>query len=341
MNNPEYPPSKMEPVQNRPSYAAAILGGPAKYTINQLATETGLTVTQIENYWLWLGIPARDADEAAYTEADLESLKELRDLIHSEQMDDATFRTLVRAVGHSTERLAAWQAEAIVDHLARLRELDDPEARQAVVDSFPNLIAPLSRQLDHAWRRATVVILDRFGTLDDAQKADETATDSTLLHATGFADIVGYTSLAAKLSEKQLAEFIVEVEQRARDIVTSNHGWVIKTIGDAVMFGARTPEDGAKIAVELATARRRAEDIRVRVGLTFGRVVARFGDAFGTSVNLAARLTALAEPGTVLTDSETARLLAGDYRFRFIELPETEIKGLGVMRPYRLESLPG
>lgn len=73
--------------------------------------------------------------------------------------------------------------------------------------------------------------------------------------------------------------------------------------------------------------------------MVYGRVLSRFGDAFGTSVNLAARLTALADPGTVLIDSDTANQLAG--YFQLTEMPEAEIKGLGVMRPVRLANLPG
>ena len=340
-DNPvEYPPVKLEEHEAHP-YVALILGGPAKYTLSELAELTGLTVSQIENYWLWLGIPARSADAKAYTEGDLSSLKELSELINSEHIDESTLQSLVRAVGHSTERLASWQAEAFVEQLVRLKELDDPSARQAVVDSFPTLIDPLSRQLDHAWRRATVHILERFDSDSHAEKA-KTSDELPLLRAIGFADIVGYTQLSATLSKAELSEFLNEKELRARDIVNTNGGWVIKTIGDAVMFGAHTPEDGAKIALELSNPHRsNVADVQIRVGLVFGRILARFGDAFGTSVNLAARLTSAAEPGTVLTDRDTAKLLIRDPRFRLTEMPEVAIKGMGSMRPIKLEYLPG
>jgi len=66
-------------------------------------------------------------------------------------------------------------------------------------------------------------------------------------------------------------------------------------------------------------------------------VLSRFGDVFGPSVNLAARLTAEADPGTVLLDPATAALLAGDADFALTEKPPREVQGLGQIAPVRLQ----
>ena len=50
----------------------------------------------------------------------------------------------------------------------------------------------------------------------------------------------------------------------------------------------------------------------LRVGLATGLVIARMGDVFGTTVNLASRLTSLARPASALVDVATAEDLAGD-----------------------------
>jgi adenylate cyclase len=71
----------------------------------------------------------------------------------------------------------------------------------------------------------------------------------------------------------------------------------------------------------------------VRVGFVQGRVLSRFGDVFGASVNVAARLTDIAQPSTVLTDRATADLLAGDERFVVEQQPARELQGLGVIAP--------
>src|SRR3546814_2531334 len=65
-------------------------------------------------------------------------------------------------------------------------------------------------------------------------------------------------------------------------------------IGDEVMFLVDDPVSAAEIALGLADESREAAGLSdVRVGLAVGPVVEREGDAFGTTVNLAARATAI------------------------------------------------
>ena len=75
----------------------------------------------------------------------------------------------------------------------------------------------------------------------------------------------------------------------------------------------------------------------VRVSLVWGRVLSRFGDVFGPSVNLAARLVDIADPTTVLVDRGTAGMLARDPRFALTAQPEREVQGLGTIEPVRLQ----
>jgi len=75
---------------------------------------------------------------------------------------------------------------------------------------------------------------------------------------------------------------------------------------------------------------------QARVSMVWGRILSRLGDIYGPTVNLAARLTALAEPGTVLVDDVTAASLADDDRYVCQPLPEQNIRGFGDVRPILL-----
>ena len=72
----------------------------------------------------------------------------------------------------------------------------------------------------------------------------------------------------------------------------------------------------------------------VRVAFIWGEVLANRGDVYGSSVNMASRLVSQAEPGTVLTDADTARMLAafGD-RFTLVSQGTRNVRSFGNVDP--------
>ena len=72
----------------------------------------------------------------------------------------------------------------------------------------------------------------------------------------------------------------------------------------------------------------------LRIGLATGLVINRMGDIFGTTVNMASRLTSLARPGTVVVDRATADDLRDDDRFSAAALWPRPVRGLGMVEPY-------
>ena len=85
----------------------------------------------------------------------------------------------------------------------------------------------------------------------------------------------------------------------------------IKTIGDAVMFVSTDAAALLRAALELLVAAEKEDMPPLRVGLAAGSAVRRAGDWFGSPVNLASRVTAVARPVTVLV-AESARDLIGE-----------------------------
>ena len=108
----------------------------------------------------------------------------------------------------------------------------------------------------------------------------------------------------------------------------------MKTVGDEVLFNAETPEAGAEIALALSEAMAADRELpSARVSLAWGRVLSRLGDIYGPTVNLASRLTSLADPGTVLVDAMTAAALSEDERFVLVPQPPRIVRGFGEVRP--------
>jgi adenylate cyclase len=153
----------------------------------------------------------------------------------------------------------------------------------------------------------------------------------------GFADLVSYTSLSRRMNEKTLAKLVQRFENKCAEIISVGGGRLVKTVGDEVLYIAETPAAGAEISLALAEAFTRDEILpEARVAMVWGRILSRLGDIYGPTVNLAARLTTLADPGTVLVDSMTAAALDQDERFVLIPQDVENVRGFGEIQPVTL-----
>src|SRR5215813_12809693 len=155
-----------------------------------------------------------------------------------------------------------------------------------------------------------------------------------------FTDLVGSTALSAQMDPEDLREVISAYQQRVANIVRRFDGFVAKYMGDGVLvyFGyPQAHEDDAERAVRAGLTLTEAipkvaiaagSPLQVRIGIATGLVVV--GDLIGAGAaqeqavvgetpNLAARLQALADPGTVLIASTTRRLTGGLFEYRDLE----------------------
>jgi adenylate cyclase len=149
----------------------------------------------------------------------------------------------------------------------------------------------------------------------------------------GFADIIGFTELSNEVTQTRLGDLVELFESRCADVVATQRGRVIKTLGDAVLFVNTDPiraYDTAEGIINVVGRDGRMPD--VRVGLASGSVVMRLGDVFGPPVNLASRLTAVARRNRVIVDQATADLLPSD-QFETRRLPARPVRGFGLIEP--------
>ena len=130
-------------------------------------------------------------------------------------------------------------------------------------------------------------------------------------------------------------------QSKPAEIISQGHGRVIKTIGDEVMFVADSAVDGARIGLDLASRiDTDAEFPKVRVGLAYGGVLSRLGDVFGPVVNVAARLTSLARPGSVLVDRGLRDALEGQPGLTLRRLRRVSVRGYARLEPWVLRTDP-
>jgi class 3 adenylate cyclase/tetratricopeptide (TPR) repeat protein len=143
-----------------------------------------------------------------------------------------------------------------------------------------------------------------------------------------FCDLVGSTSLAANLDAEDWRNLVNSYLDQASAAVTDFGGHVLKKLGDGLMalFGyPRAQENDAERAVRSALAIQRAladlnarntrsgaPELSARIGIECGSVVVdAAGEVFGEAPNIAARVQAAAETGSVLVTGSVQRQVAG------------------------------
>ena len=104
-----------------------------------------------------------------------------------------------------------------------------------------------------------------------------------------------------------------------------------------MLFVTDQPADVAEIALRLTSPDRDRKGLpALSVGMASGRVVTRLGDVYGPVVKLAARLTALARPGTALVDVELAAALAREGGYRLRRQRPVAVRGYHHLRSWAL-----
>ncbi|WP_067723203.1 adenylate/guanylate cyclase domain-containing protein [Nocardia yamanashiensis] len=306
----------------------SLLGGPRRYTRSQVAEISGVPIERARKLWVALGFPAAgNDDEAAFTDADIEAVRAFTNMSEvagtSEQSQIAAARTL----GQAMARLAEWQADLITHDIGPRVAGAGGQPEEATART----IAVLTELQEYAWQRHLAAALSR-------SVESGGATRQLLV---GFADMVGYTRLSRHLDLTELTELLDGFEAATTEAITGNGGWVIKNVGDEVMFAAENARDGARIALAMhaaiAVAAQSIPDMpQIRIGLAYGPVLTRFGDLYGTVVNVAARLTGVARPGTILLDDGAAAALGEDHDYTVRHLRSVRVKGFSRLRPHVL-----
>ena len=282
-----------------------------RYTRREAAAAAQVSALSARKLYRALGY-ADVADEPAYSEGDLEALRRAAALVRRGLLDEDTVLTLTRAAGRSLDRLATWHVETVIEAVHG--------DRAATVELLDAIAPDLQVLLGQVWRRLLADAADRV-----------LASQSEGVHrSVGFADVVGWTQVVQRLDEPDLAALVRRFEEIADEAVAAHGGRIIKTVGDEVMFYAPTVAECARTALELAQVFADDEVVPgVRVGFAHGPVVARLGDLFGTTVNLAARISRLADAGEVLTDAPTAAALTEEPGVQLRALGPRQLRGLG------------
>jgi class 3 adenylate cyclase len=194
---------------------------------------------------------------------------------------------------------------------------------------IPNEIIPVSED----------TVLRFLGKVHDpVDETEVTSAFRTIL----FTDLVDSTALAEELGAEAFLGLLTEHDVIIRRALVTSRGREIKHTGDGIMASFDEVATGLACTLTIREAfEARNETARkplgIRMGLAAGEPVDRDGDLFGSTVNLASRLCAAADPNTILV-SHVVHDLASSGDFVFTESDLRELKGFAApVRAFTLE----
>ena len=125
-----------------------------------------------------------------------------------------------------------------------------------------------------------------------------------------FVDLAGFSAITDVYGDASAIAVLGCFEELVREAL-GGLGPPIKWIGDEAMFGFPDPATALQVLGRLIPACRSEPRIPLtRTGLNHGPVLRRANDLFGSTVNIAARIAALASPGQLLATEPVASIAA-------------------------------
>jgi adenylate cyclase len=309
---------------------AQALSSEARYTAREIAERADVTLEFLTASRRALGLPVADADDRVYGEKDLEATK-LGTLHRAAGFDDEDALEVARVLGQGMARYAE-ATRALVARTFIEPGLDEYELAHRYRAAAEQLMPLAGPWLEHVYALHLQQVLRsdaltqeqrRAGKLDDTQEA-----------VIAFADLVGFTELGESVPVEELGSVAGRLSRLAGE-ASEPPVRLVKLIGDAVMLVS--PEPAPMLDVILRLVDMAAEDEAfppLRAGIACGQAVHRWGDWFGTPVNLASRLTTRARPSTVLVSAEIRDAVGEGYEFS--DAGRKKLKGFASpVRAYR------
>ncbi len=160
---------------------------------------------------------------------------------------------------------------------------------------------------------------------------------AAILHA----DVVGYSRLMEGAETQTFRELKTLFDQVWLPALGRHTGRLVNTAGDAMLveFGSAVAAVRCAMELQVTMAQRNADrppqrHVLLRIGLNIGEVIVDGDNIFGDEVNVAARIQALAEPGTVVVSARVREAVEGKIGFGFFDLGDQQVKNIS--RPVRV-----
>jgi class 3 adenylate cyclase len=172
---------------------------------------------------------------------------------------------------------------------------------------------------------------------------DRDAAPARRIAAILAADVAGYSRLVGDDEEGTLAR----LRSVRRDLIYSeidtHDGRIVRIMGDGILveFASTIAAVRCAVAVQRSMASAAAgpldRRLQFRIGINVGDVLADGDDILGDSVNIAARLEGIAEPGGICLSAAVYEQVRGKLEIAVADMGEQDLKNIArPLRTYRV-----
>jgi adenylate cyclase len=303
-----------------------LAGSEGRYTVREVARETGLEEALIERLFAAMGLGGSAGE--LLSEEDMEIIKYVAAVLEA-GLPAVAFLQLARVYGQAIAQIA--DAEVRLIHLyvhePLMREgmpnVEIAEEMEGLARELIPFAAPLLRYV-HDRLLGHFVEQDVIGHMEN-DLAESVSEEGRVRVAIVFADLAGYARLTVERGDEE-ALAAVERFVEAVERTLPSDARVIKTLGDEVMVVGPDPGSLARWAVGLGSATSPG-DPPPRIGMHYGDALYRDGDYYGREINQAARVVARAGGGEVLVTRPVVDVASNLDGVRFERIGEVGLKG--------------
>src|SRR5713101_6003321 len=170
--------------------------------------------------------------------------------------------------------------------------------------------------------------------------ATEASTPRRKLSAILMVDVSGFSRMMGQ-DEEGITALIRDFHTRTQSLVEAHEGWVVDTAGDSVFGEFDSVVNAVRCAQAIQQAqatvnatRPPSERIETRIGVHIGDVIVQDYHVYGDGVNIAARLQAVAAPGSICVSEAVYQQVYTKRDLAFEDLGVQELKN--IEHPIRL-----
>jgi adenylate cyclase len=200
----------------------------------------------------------------------------------------------------------------------------------------------IAYSLDCVQRGQTAPLRSEFE--NPTQSPQEAPSRKRKLAAILHADVVAFSRLMGE-DEAGTHQALGRLRRAVDPLIVAQGGRIVGTAGDSLLADFSSVVNALNCALEMQRAARAINDpspperrLELRIGVNLGDVIVDSDDIFGDGVNIAARLQALAKPGTVCISQTVYEHVRHKLDFHYRSLGSHRVKNIAdPVRAYAVE----